>query len=147
MARSRFLDYPRQRVLAVVDDPAAVDPALQALRAASFADTDVNVLRGAAAASQFDATGEGHGFLSRLVRAVQFSLMDQMPDFAWYEAALQMGRVALSVRAPDLGTATRVKAALEPVGAHFINYFGRWETAELLDWRGPEPPVSGVLKR
>jgi hypothetical protein len=147
MARSRFLDYPRGRLLAVVDDAAGVDRARAGLRAAGFDDGDVEVLSGADAADRIDATGKRHGPLSRLVRAIQFGLMDQLPDLAWYEAALRSGHAVLVVRAADLAAARRAHAALVPAGAHFINHFGRFETADLEPWRGPEPAVSQLFKR
>jgi hypothetical protein len=88
-----------------------------------------------------------HGFLARLRRAVQFSLMDQMPDLAWYQAAAREGRIVLSVPAPNPAAGARAAAILKAVGGHFINRYGRFQTEELARWRGPEPQVSDLLKR
>lgn len=149
-ARRPFLEYPRGRLLAVMDGAPgeeAARSAVAALAERGVAATDVEILRGAAAADDIDATGVRHGFLSRLVRLVQFSLMDQLPDLAWYEAALREGRAVLSVRVAGLDDARALAAALEPTGAHFINHFGRFATAALVPWRGPEPAVPDHMKR
>jgi hypothetical protein len=33
------------------------------------------------------------------------------------------------------------------MGAHFVNYFGRFATEEYARWRGPEPAVPDFLRR
>jgi hypothetical protein len=32
-------------------------------------------------------------------------------------------------------------------GAHFVNYYGRFATEEIVRWQGPDPAVSDILKR
>ena len=32
-------------------------------------------------------------------------------------------------------------------GGHFINYYGRFATEEIVRWQGPDPEVHGLLKR
>ena len=83
---------------------------------------DVETFAGMEDAARFDATGARHGLIARLRRVIQFSLMDQLPAMAWYEAAL-------------------VSA-----GGHFINRFGRVDTEEFARWRGPEPSVPSLMK-
>jgi hypothetical protein len=145
--RPRLVAYPVNRLFAVLDDAVRAEQAAAALLEAGFGVADVARLEGPAAAAQFDGTGAAHGRLSRLGRLVQFSLMDQLPDLAWYEAALREGRIVLSVRAPDRAIALRAVAALESAGGHFINRFGRFQTEEFVRWRGPEPEVSDLLRR
>lgn len=142
----RLIDYPERRVLAVFDEPAAAEKAVEALRSLGIPDPDVQVLSGPAAADAFDATGSKHGIPGRVRRAVQFSLMDQMPALAWYEAALRDGRQVLAVATSARPTTLKVVAALEAAGGHFINRFGRLETEEFTRWRGPEPAISSLLK-
>jgi hypothetical protein len=142
------LETPSAALLAVIDRAAGVPAALGALRdATGLPDSATELLRAADGELALDATGARHGPLGRLVRALQFTLMDQLPDLAWYEAALRDGRAVLRVRIRDLETARRAAAALEAAGAHFINHFGRFETASLVPWRGPEPAVPSVMKR
>jgi hypothetical protein len=33
------------------------------------------------------------------------------------------------------------------LGAHFVNYFGRFATEEIARWRGPEPQLPDYLRR
>jgi hypothetical protein len=140
------MDYPERRVLAVFDEPPSADKALAALRSLGVPEEDIEVLSGPAAADTFDATGSRHGIPARLKRAVQFSLMDQMPAFAWYEAALRDGKQVMAVATGARPTTLKVVAALEAEGGHFINRFGRLETEEFSRWRGPEPAISSLLK-
>ena len=39
-----------------------------------------------------------------------------------------------------------VGAILAAAGAHFINSYGRFQTAQILRWRGPEPAVAERMK-
>jgi len=137
----------QDRVFAVLDTPAVADAARPALIDAGFADADIERFEGPAAADGFDGTGRAHGLAGRLRRAIQFSLMDQLPDLAWYEAALREGRIVLGVRAPGRERARRAVDAFVGAGGHFINRFGRLQTEEFVRWQGPEPAVPAVLRR
>lgn len=143
----RFVKYPRGRLYAVLDEPGAAARAVDALVAAGIDPARIEILRGDSAADAFDGTGARHGPLARVRRALEFTLMDQMPDFAWYEAAIRDGRSVVSVRSNDeaeIRTAVRV---LRRLGAHFMNHFGRFATEEFERWRGPEPNLPDYLRR
>ena len=137
----------QDRVFAVLDSAAAADAARRALVEAGFADANVERFEGPAAADAFDGTGRAHGLVGRLRRAIQFSLMDQLPDLAWYEAALREGRIVLGVRAPGRDRARRAVDAFESAGGHFINRFGWLQTEEFVRWQGPEPAVPALMRR
>jgi len=77
---------------------------------------------------------------------VQFSLMDQLPALAWYEAALREGKTVLAIRARSRPATLRVVEVLKGAGGHFINHFGRAATEEFARWRGPEPKVPSLMK-
>lgn len=141
-----FIGYPRRKVLAVVDTPRAADAAVASLRALGVAGADIERFEGAADADRFDASGARHGPVTRILRAVQFSLMDQLPALAWYEAALRAGKPVLAVRTDDRAATLRIVEALRSAGGHFINRFGRLATEEFERWRGPEPRVPSVMK-
>lgn len=141
----RLVDYPRGRLFAVVDDPAAAERARTDLLAAGL--TGVAILAGTEAADAIDATGRRHGLGGRLIRAVQFLVMDQMPDLAWYEAALRDGRAVVTVATPDRETGARAAAVLVRHGGHFVNRFGRFETEQIERWHGPEPTIPRLLRR
>ncbi len=142
-----FIKYPRGRLFAVIDDPAAGARAVDALVRAGIEEGRVELLRGDTAADAFDATGKRHGLLGRARRAIEFTWMDQMPDLAWYEAAIRGGRSIVSVRARDHAEVRTAAHLLTGLGAHFINYFGRFVTESIEPWHGPEPAVPGYLTR
>jgi hypothetical protein len=139
-----FIGYPAGRVLAVFDRAGDADRAIEDLRALDLA--DVERFEGRADADRFDATGERHGPLARVLRTVQFSLMDQLPAMAWYEAALREGKLVLAVRTTNRTTTLRAVEALKAAGGHFINHFGRAATEEFARWQGPEPNVPSLMK-
>jgi hypothetical protein len=143
---ARFIGYPSRQVLAVLEDDAAVERALSELRAAGTRREDVEVLAGPADAERFDSTGRRHGLLARLRRVMQFSLMDQLPAMAWYEAALRDGKRVIAVRTGNRESTLQAVRALKAAGAHFINRFGRFDTEEFARWRGPEPRVTSLMK-
>ena len=144
---SRFIKYPTGRLYAVLDEPGAGGRAVEALVASGLAPDRVEVLRGDTAADAFDGTGTRHGPLARIRRTLEFTLMDQMPDFAWYEAAIRDGRTVIAVRATNEAQRLRIVGTLLDLGAHFVNYFGRFATEEHARWRGPEPAVPDLLRR
>ena len=76
----RAIGYPTNRLLAVIDDAAAAASALAELQAAGFATRDLDVLRGEEGADRMDGTGGVSGWLGRLRRAFDFTLMDQLVD-------------------------------------------------------------------
>jgi hypothetical protein len=141
-----FIGYPDRRVLAVLDDEDSLQRAVVAVTALGVPSADVETFSGEADAARFDATGASHGLVARLRRLVQFSLMDQLPAMAWYEAALRENRHVIAVRTIDRQSTLRVVAALTTAGAHFINRFGRVDTEEFARWRGPEPRVASLMK-
>jgi hypothetical protein len=138
---------PRDRLFAVFDDRAAAERATAMLVAMGVPAADVDRYEGSSAADSFDGTGKIHGPVARLRRAIQFSVADQMPDLAWYEAALRDGRTVLGIRAGDGRRTPAVVNTLIAAGGHFINRFGRLQTEEYARWRGPEPAVPGLLRR
>ena len=143
---SSFIGYPDRQVLAVFDSDASANRALTALAAAGVKPDVVQRFTGAADADRFDATGAAHGLGAKVRRAVQFSLMDQLPAMAWYEAALREGRSVVAVRTISRAETTRAVDAMKAAGGHFINRFGRLATEEFVRWQGPEPPIASLMK-
>lgn len=143
---ARFLGSARGRLLAVVDTKAALDAIAAALKEAGIAPEAIEVFTGEDGAKAFDGRGERNGPAARLLRTVQFMLMDQMPDFAYYEAAAREGRFVISVRARGTQTKRAVEIFREH-GAHFINRFALFQTEEYERWHGKEPDLPGFLRR
>ena len=142
-----MITYPTSRLLGVLDRPETADAVTAALAAAGVSSGDVLMLVGEDGRDRLGRLGSKPSPLSRLVRAVQFTTMDQTPDFLVYERALLDGRAVVAVRVGSGKPMRAIAAILERHGAHFLNYFGRWQTEELSLWRGQEPDIPDVLRR
>ena len=146
-APRRSIGYPTNRLIAVIDDPAEAAAAMAELQSGLFAVRDLDLLRGDEGADRIDGTGEVSGWLGRLRRAFDFTLMDQLVDFAAYERALRDGRAVVMVHVHGDAPKEAARQVLQRHGGHFINYYGRFATEELDLWRGPEPDIPGYLRR
>ncbi|HET9457512.1 MAG TPA: hypothetical protein VFO78_09235 [Candidatus Limnocylindrales bacterium] len=144
---ARFLGSARGRLLSVIDTAEALTATREALAAEGIVPEAIEVFSGPEAAAAFDASGGRHGPLARLLRAVQFTLMDQMPDFAYYEAAAREDRFVLSIRPRGEAQMRQAVEVLRRNGGHFINHFGLFTTEEFERWRGEEPRVPGFMRR
>lgn len=143
----RFIGYPTDHLLAAFRDPGDAAAAASALRAAGLADRDISILRGEEGARRLDGTGARNGVAARAQRLLSFTLMDQMPDLAWYERAVRDGGAVVMVRVRGDERKAASVAALRVAGGHFINYYGRFATEEVSRWAGPEPDLDSLLKR
>jgi hypothetical protein len=118
-----------------------------ALKEAGIASEALEVFTGDDGAKAFDGRGESNGPAARLLRTIQFTLMDQMPDFAYYEAAAREGRFVISVRARGAAQTKRAVEIFRENGAHFINRFALFQTEEYERWHGKEPDLPGFMRR
>ena len=143
---AEFIGYPAGKVLAVFDRAADADRAIEAAPAMGIDQSSIERFEGLADADRFDATGQRHGAVARVLRTVQFSLMDQLPAMAWYEAALREGKTVVAIRTRNRATTLRVVDVLKGAGGHFVNHFGRAATEEFARWQGPEPDVPSLMK-
>jgi hypothetical protein len=144
---AEFLGSARGRLLAVFDTEAAAADAMAAIKALGVAADRLEAFTGDEGAAAFDGSGRSHGAFGRLYRAIQFTLVDQAPDFTYYEAAARQGRVVLSVR-PRGEKQMRAAVGVERTrGGHFINWFGLFATEEFERWLGPEPDMPGFMRR
>jgi hypothetical protein len=147
MSRASLV-YPTDHLLAVLDDPADAAAAAAALGSAGFRTRDITILRGGEGIERLAPSQGTTGRWTRLLRAVQYVTMDQMPDFPAYVAALRDGRAIVAVRVPgDRAERLKARDVLEAHRGHFMNVFGRYATEELVPWRGPELPLPGHLRR
>ena len=144
---STFIGYPTDHVLAAFRDPVHAAAAAAELSAAGVPARDVTILRGDEGARRLDGTGVQHGPLARLRRLVSFTVMDQMPDLAWHERTVRDGGAVLMVRVRGDGPKAAVVATARRHGTHFVNYYGRFATEDVVAWQGPEPAVSDLLRR
>jgi len=144
---ARFLGSARGRLLAVLDTDEAARAAVAALTESSIEPAQIEIFTGDDGAAAFDSSGGRHGPGARFLRTLQFTLMDQMPDFAYYEAAARQGRSVLSVRARNDAEMRKAVDTLREHGAHFINQFGLFTTEEFERWHGEEPKLPGFMRR
>ena len=143
----RDLTYPTDHLLGVIDDAARAAEAASVLIANGFRPGDVTILRGEEGMERLAPSEGVRGIWTKLVRAVQYTTMDQMPDFPAYVAALKDGRVVVAVHARSRRRLLLARDILERHGAHFLNFFGRYSTEEFSRWRGPELPLPDYLRR
>jgi hypothetical protein len=73
--------------------------------------------------------------------------MDQLPDMAFYDAAIRSGQPVLMVRLRGDARKAEAIRILRDHGAHFVNYYGRFATEEIVRWHGPDPDIHSLLKR
>ena len=140
------IGYPTNRLLAAIDDPAEAAAAHAELAADGFATRDLEILRGDEGADRMDGRATSRAG-SVGCGAFDFTLMDQLVDFAWYEWALRHGRAVVMVRVRGDEPKAAAYAVPKRHGGHFINYYGRFATEELDLWRGLEPDVRNLLRR
>ena len=144
----RFIGYPTDHLLAAFRDPTdAAAAAADLTSVGGVAGADVTLLRGDVGADRLDGTGRVHGPLTRARRMLSFTVMDQMPDLAWHERTVRDGGAVLMVRVRGDAAKAAVIETVRRHGSHFVNYYGRFATEDVLAWQGPEPSVSDVLKR
>jgi hypothetical protein len=135
------------RLLAVLDTDAAAAAATAALAGDGFRGEAVQVLRGDADADRIDSLGNVGGTWARARRLLSFTLTDQIVDLAVYVAALRDGRTVVSVLVGGDDDKARARGALAGAGAHFVNFFGRFATEDIVPWRGRELPLPPWLRR
>jgi hypothetical protein len=134
-------------MLAAFDDPIDAAAAATTLRSSGIADDDISVLRGDEGADRLDGSGSANGPIAKARRMVSFAVMDQLPDFTWYEHAVRRGGAVLMVRVRGDEAKRRVASTLRANHAHFINHYGRFATEEVERWRGREPDIPSVMRR
>ena len=95
------------------------------------------MLVGEDAALRIDGRGTHHGLAARLYRLVQFTQMDQAPDFRRYELEARRGHPVIAIRETDPARRKAIRAILRARGAHFTNFYGRFFTETLDPFDGP----------
>ena len=93
---------------------------------------------GEEAALRIDGRGTHHGLAARLYRLIQFTQMDQAPDFRRYELEARRGHPVIAVKETDPARRRTIRTILQRHGAHFTNFYGRFFTETLDPYSGPD---------
>jgi hypothetical protein len=133
-----LLGYPTDHLMGVLPSPAAADAAIAELERAGIARDGIRVLVGEEEALRIDGRGMHHGLVARLYRLIQFTQMDQAPDFRRYEREARRGCPVIAVKEVDPARRKTVRAILRAHGAHFTNFYGRFFTETLDPYAGPD---------
>jgi len=124
--------------MAILPSPAAADAAVAELIGRQVAPDAIRVLVGEDAALRIDGRGKHHGLVARIYRLIQFTQMDQAPDFRRYELEARRGHPVIAVRETDPVRRRTIRAVLRSHDAHFTNFYGRYFTETLDPFTGPD---------
>jgi hypothetical protein len=124
--------------MGVLPSGAAAEAAIAELERGGIAPDAIRVLVGEEAALRIDGRGTHHGVIARLYRLLQFTQMDQAPDFRRYEREARRGHPVVAVKEMDPARRTAIRATLRAHGAHFTNFYGRFFTETLDPFTGPD---------
>jgi hypothetical protein len=133
-----LLGYPTEHLMGILPSPAAADAAVAELAGAGVPRDAVRVFVGEDAALRIDGRGKHHGLVARVYRLIQFTQMDQAPDFRRYELEARRGHPVIAVRETDPLRRRLIRAVLRRHGAHFTNFYGRYATETLDPYEGPD---------
>ncbi len=124
--------------MGILPSPAAADAAVAELTGRGVSPAAIRVLVGEDAALRIDGRGKHHGLAARIYRLIQFTQMDQAPDFRRYELEARRGHPVIAIRETDPARRRTARAVLRLHGAHFTNFYGRYYTETLDPYTGPD---------
>jgi hypothetical protein len=123
--QDHVLRYPMHRMVAILDDEAAVQVALGELAKVGIEPSEVVVLSGEGGVALLDPRGERHGLAGRLLRLAQWTA-EEGNRLEVHREALAAGKCVVYVPAHGQDQKDDVAAALTAAGGHHLAYFGRW---------------------
>jgi hypothetical protein len=114
--------YPLDDILAVVEDRSIGERAVQALKDAGVAETDVDLLDGAWFAAAMHAAGQEHGIARRLAQLLP---TDESLLVKRYVAEAERGHAIVIVHAPRPEDVARASRVLTAHGAREMRHYDR----------------------
>jgi hypothetical protein len=131
-------EYPRDHVVAVLDDQATLAATMKALTGGGFLASEIDASWGPeAAAALREGTGRrGHtGAVLRLAEWLRVSNHEmQLKDR--YEEALDQGRILVAVSAPTDERRDRASEILHANGAQIVKFLGKFTITTLSPSQG-----------
>jgi hypothetical protein len=120
--------YPVGDILAVIDDRAEAERAVQALKEAGVPEGDVDLVDGAWFAEVMRANKESWNPIQRVVAVMAAEEGEVVRD---YIDQADQGHAFLVVHADQAETWERIGQVLRAHGAHHLRHYGRREIVEL----------------
>ncbi len=136
--RGWLLGYPTDQILGILPSTDAADQVVAELTGTGLDAGSISVLVGEEAARRIDGRGRHHGLVARIYRLIQFTQMDQAPDFRRYEVEARRGHPVIAIRETSAERRREIRALLRRHGGHFINFYGRVYTETLDPYAGPD---------
>jgi hypothetical protein len=128
MPRSMGHLYPVGDILAVIDDRADAERAVQALKDAGVPDGDVDLVDGAWFAKVMRANKESWNPIQRVVAVLGAEEGEVVRDYLQQADA---GHTIVVVHAEQREAWERIAQVLKTHGAHHVRHYGRLEMTEL----------------
>jgi len=117
-------NYPKNTMLAIADDRATAERAVQALRDAGFSEDDIYLLNGREAWEKIQQKKADRNIFERIFDNIQeLDAESGRTSPQDYLTALKEGRSNVIVRAHDDESRLRAYEALKNSGAHNISYW------------------------
>jgi hypothetical protein len=122
---ARFYRYPMRRIVAIIDDDAKLQAALDALQQAGVDVTKINVLTGSEGARLLDRQGIRQGLRARLLRLAQLGAYEG-DALRNHERALNEGQSVIYVPVRGEDQRSRVVDILRAAGGYYLLHFRPW---------------------
>jgi uncharacterized protein (TIGR02246 family) len=128
------------RVVGTIADAAHADAVVKALVDAGFDRQSIDVLHGDEDLTRLDPTGEKHGLLERLQRALirTGGRVEEYKHLMHHVEDLHAGRFVIMVLAPKREGRIVAADILNAHGAEFVGFYGRWAWQGLTAGNGQE---------
>jgi hypothetical protein len=116
--------YPEGDIVAVIDDCAEADRAVQALEAAGISDHDIFLIEGRRAVEIMQDYRQHQHVLGRIGRAISELMSDSSRFSREYLDEARKNHHLLVMHAPSAEVVDRVRSVLRAHRAHHVRYYG-----------------------
>jgi len=128
----RFSEQFKNAVTAFIDELPDFNEAVVALERARLGPDQIYVFMGEEGLERLDLHGQSHGFLSRVIRGIEFMRAEERTYYEQIERGLKTGGFFVAVRTDGSDQQRSVaENILKAHHAHDVRYFGTWSIAHL----------------